>query len=396
MPRLEKRRTLNCGVNISTKGVESPSTHTQVLKLVQLNVGQEGRYGYPRFPSRKDVGGNFDLIVYEEEYYPSASGLFKRYNSYASGYRYGYRGYLVVPAYGGVRNSVHNIDAGAFAAEAYSKMKPTKPDMSLANALFELRELPRQLQQRFTRDLKGAANFWVALQFGWLPLLRDVRSFVNIQRNGQKRLAQLIRDSGRPVRRKVLLSNTETTYDTVSTRSYNAFHKIFLTQMYEDGEPRLDRVGGTKTKIWASARYRYWLPPGPRDVEWTNRMLRRIYGLYVTPSVVYNAIPWSWLIDWFSNLGDVIENMDAGVADRLAADYFYTMASHEVWADSHASTVLQGPNGSETPVRVSAHTVNRETRKTRYRGNPFGLSASSELSPMQASILGALGYSRLF
>jgi len=386
-------KTIFLGHDISAYGDLIPQTVSQ-REIADILVGDYGHYGYPNFPSTGNVGGNFDCIVYKEEYNPSGPVELRRFTDTSQpGYKLGYSGRLAAPPPGSVLDAtIAKPDAAGRFAEAWNKMKPTKPDMSLANALVELRELPRQLQQRFTRDLLGASNFWVALQFGWLPLLRDVRKFVDIQRNGQKRLKQLIRDNGRSVRRRITLLDETQPFGVTSGTTYSAFTNQFVTQMYYT-TPQYRAQGMIYSRCWASAKFRYWLPPGPRDVEWTKKMMRRIYGSYVSPSVVYNAIPWTWLIDWFSSVGDLVEATDMGVADRLAADYFYVMYETGRWRETHSWGTFRGVQGQR--VRVDAFTKNSRVRKTRYQGNPFGLPAGKvPTNPMQLSILAALGYSR--
>jgi hypothetical protein len=270
-------------------------------------------------------------------------------------------------------------------------MKPAQPKMDLLNSIYELKDLPGMLKQRFTPDLMGAGNYWLSLQFGWLPLLRDVRNFVNTQRTAQQTLAQLLRDNGKPVRRRVQLLDDSTS--TITTGTSFGFHPIQAGNYSKN--PRWTQTRTESDRVWASARFRYWLPPGPRDVEWTNSMLRRIYGLHLRPSVVYNAIPWSWLVDWFSNVGAVVSNLDAGVADRLAADYIYLMRERKVSYKRESFSEFYGGD-SKTTFPFSSSAYSEALTQSRVLGNPFGISLSEEsLSAMQWSILGALGLSRL-
>jgi hypothetical protein len=123
-------------------------------------------------------------------------------------------------------------------------------------------------------------------------------------------------------------------------------------------------------------------------------MLARLYGLYPTPSVIYNAIPWSWLIDWFSNAGSLLENLDTGVADRLAADYFYIMRSQEWSQEFVASGEFKKRNGDRFSARATATT--RAYAKSRVRGGPFDPAVlENNLNGKQLAILGALGLSRM-
>jgi hypothetical protein len=123
-------------------------------------------------------------------------------------------------------------------------------------------------------------------------------------------------------------------------------------------------------------------------------MLFRLYGLRPTPSVIYNAIPWSWLIDWFSNAGDIIENLEVGVADRLAADYMYMMRENWGHVERFSTARIYRENGIIADITSTSQRL--LSVKTRVLGDPFGFNTSANnLTGMQLSILGALGLSRL-
>lgn len=278
-------------------------------------------------------------------------------------------------------------------ASMWNQARPAKPSFTALTAIYELREVPQMLRQRFTKDLKGAGNYWLALQFGWLPLLRDIMTFVDTHFNAKKILDQLMRDEGRPVRRGAgLWVEPPTVKHAWTGESYGAFEQVFVTQAYKS-KPRYQFTHTYSEKAWLSARFRYWLPPGPRDWRWKAWMLARIYGLNPRPIDVYNAIPWSWLVDWFSNLGDVIENISGGVEDRLAADYAYGMIRATSNCIMDVTGEFNGP-GSSTSVH-SAQTTYTTSVYHRVRASPFGFSLQdSQLSLMQWSILGALGASK--
>jgi len=209
----------------------------------------------------------------------------------------------------------------------------------------------------------------------------------------QKKLAQLLRDNGKPVRRRVTLADSTTNPSHSSGLSYGNVTPGFVSQFYRKAG-RWTQTDYTQDRVWASCRARYWLPDGPRDIAWKRRMIAALYGLNPTPSVIYNMIPWTWLIDWFSNTGDMISNMDAGVADRLAYDYCYVMREYSVIRKMTGEAHFWHPNQVPCDVSVSSETI--AVSKQRGPGDPFGWNTPQDsLSSMQLSILGALGMSRL-
>jgi hypothetical protein len=196
------------------------------------------------------------------------------------------------------------------------------------------------------------------------------------------------------VKRFVSLSDTSSTTSTSSGVSFGSggCYPGLVTQYFpKNGFSTITQSAGERW--WAEARFRYWLPEGPRDVKWKRNMAARLYGLNPSPSVIYNAIPWTWLADWFSNAGDVVANLDVGVADRLAADYAYMMRSNYCRAQHCLTWHMKRKDGSLLDFVSTTHS--ERSYKTLIHGNPFGFSAKDNLSGMQLSILGALGLSRI-
>jgi hypothetical protein len=60
----------------------------------------------------------------------------------------------------------------------------------------------------------------------------------------------------------------------------------------------------TNRKRWATVRWTPTTLPPQSSKEFRNKAARIVYGLELSPSNVWEAIPWSWLVDWFSNVGD--------------------------------------------------------------------------------------------
>jgi hypothetical protein len=294
----------------------------------------------------------------------------------------------------GIAGTEAVFNSTPWGALAYNRMKPTKPSFQVLNFLAEMRDLPHVLKQRFHfNNLKELGNFHLAAQFGWLSLLRDTQKFVQTQSVLQKRLLWLLKHNGKPVRRKVILSEINSDPVISSGQAYGVLQPVLVTQYYAR-QPTWQLKTWTSSKIWASAQFRYWLPDGPRNIEWTKKMMYRIFGFQPSPSVVYNAMPWTRLIDYFANLGDLIENLEPGVADRLAADYYYLMAETSTNKVQDSVGYFVDPEGN--PFTASATATVTRFRKTRVQGDPFGMNtAQNSLSGMQLSILGALGIARL-
>jgi len=361
----------------------------------ELVDGDYGHLGYPDFPKDKDIGGPFFLRGRKEVWQPVYVG---RINRPGAPLKETYEGWMTPPTIGGALGFVGGklADPTSWGATAYRRMRPDLPSFNGLNALYELKDVPEMLRQRFKPILQDVGNAFLSWKFGWDALRSDCQNLVKTQMSAQKRLAQLIRDNGRPVRRRIMLEDTVLAhpYDNVKTYPVAGMVPVLESQFYGGAEAIHNLFDYRRT--WASAQFRYWLPEGPRDIVWTRRMLANIFGLNLTPDMVYKAIPWSWLVDWFTNAGDVISNMSGGMAGRLAADRYYLMQERGAQYTLQSTQTFFRDDGHDTKFTVTGTNFANWYHKVRMRGDPFGLNTSpNQLSGMQLAILGALGLSRL-
>jgi len=389
-PSIVKSPIEHLGVQTTTGGTVNHVYEGQPEKVAKYLVkGIDGHYGFPDFPRDRNVGGEF--WVHGSQYLCSRVPVSVWTGRSGSTYNWRYNG-IMHPTPLSTPTLSGDLSAAAWGPEAFAKMKPTKPEFNFANALYELREVTKSLRQG-TKQLSDIGNYHLAFEFGWKPLLQDIANLVIAQKQAQQRLKQLLRDNGRPVRRRVLIYENEELISQSNTVSVSIWSPVLNTYYYRNDPSSLNTTV-RKERIWASARFRYWLPEGPRDIRWKKSMLRRLYGLSVSPSVVYNAIPWTWMIDWFTNVGDMVENLDAGVADRLAADYCYVMRDVKVEARRQAQIYLKTLTGK--PIVYHGNSWNSAFSKSRSKGTPFGFNVNeASLSSHQLGILGALGLSKL-
>jgi hypothetical protein len=83
-------------------------------------------------------------------------------------------------------------------------------------------------------------------------------------------------------------------------------------------------------------------------------------GLELTPGQIYNLIPWTWMVDWFSGLGDYIRLMDTITADRSLVNYGF-MTYREInhitagWIGEFVGTHSTNFDGSTDGVHTEHH-----------------------------------------
>lgn len=309
--------------------------------------------------------------------------------------------------------------AQEYGAEAWEALKPSAPDFSAAQELYELRDLVTFHQQAtdFVRTRTAAemkrhgrstvshgSEWYLALQFGWLPVLNSVEKFMKTVHGRKKRFDQLLRDEGKWVKRsrKLKHHNVDESSETFSWndpygRGNGNMAPTHVYQCYMDGTGASGRRS-YKRNVWCVGKFKYFLPSGPRDRAWRWKIYSRIFGLRLTPSQVYAVIPWSWLFDYFADLGHFMDAVSGGVEDRLICDYAYVM-HHQIWTESKTEyqTVFSNANYPDwSASRVSATQTVTVEYKTRAAATVVGFGYNKDnLSPFQQSIIGALGLSRI-
>jgi len=158
------------------------------------------------------------------------------------------------------------------------------------------------------------------------------------------------------------------------------------------------RTRTVETNKWFSASFKYWIPPvstskSPSEEHQARQQLTRIsYGLDLSPSLIWELMPWSWLVDWGTNIGANLSNLSDN-QDNLVAMYAYLMQS-DVITDHYQVTgrYLQSP----TTRAFSAESLLIHEIKQRNQASPFGFGITvPQFNLRQLAILAALGLSRI-
>jgi len=273
-------------------------------------------------------------------------------------------------------------------AEAIYRSAPGQSSANLMQSLVEIRRdgLPSHEVHTWkdrAHIARSAGDDYLNVQFGWLPLVSDIKSTANAVLNFSKIQAQLRRDSGKIVRRKLnLLDDTKSvTTKLADMASANISGIAGIPTNFKDGP--LWKTRTTSHKVWFSGAFTYYLPSlkAMSNVEGQARDAARIFGLNLTPSTIWSLTPWSWAIDFVTDSKEVISNAQRFLSGELVLHHGYIM-EHRSVEDSYF--IEGGPIvGLMTEYKL------------RYKANPYGFGVDfSDLSDFQISILAALGLSR--
>lgn len=287
---------------------------------------------------------------------------------------------------------------------AIAKTIPTKSALDLGTTLGELRmeglpSLPGvQRDIRRIQDLpKGVGSEILNFEFSWKPLISDILGIVKVAAESERILEQYRRESGRQIRRRYEFPDEKetTTFNSdVRTSPYpiiNYYNCSPAGGVYRT----FGMLGGTvqrTSRTWFSGSYRYHIPEykGLRgDIAKWEREANRLLGLSPTPELFWNLTKWSWLVDWFSNFGDVLTNISYLGRDNLVLHYGYMMRETTLRVESE----LHGFNPMTGGIALPSPKTNFSwNRKVRYAASPYGFGLDPGVfTPRQWTILAALG-----
>lgn len=280
-------------------------------------------------------------------------------------------------------------------ATAWNRFKPGKSAADLMQFLVEFRDVPRTLRdtvatfkslKRGLPSKKQLGNDYLTYQFGWMPVVRDLRKFYKAYVGFDKALANAIKFNGKWQRRGGTLSEAS------EELSKFGGNDCFITNMPPWTDVGTMSYSGTSRyteKIWFEGLFRYYVPqPVITSPQFSNQFKAHLFGLEVTPALIWELTPWSWLIDYFANVGDVLSNLTDGPLGDVVAKYAYLMCTSQVSTSCSSSfTACDGAAYSGTAVWLTE-------RKTRIPASRYGFGLSAELSASQLAIIGALGLGR--
>lgn len=309
------------------------------------------------------------------------------------------------------------IDAEPFGPTGFKRAKPQIESADLAQMIGEASEIPRMLQTtaRGLRDVyrglggkpglaispRNVADHFLNHEFGWRPFLRDLKKLLYASQEGRRRLAQVKRDSGKLVRRRVTIRQGDPERNHV-LRTYgpDVYPSLFgqlLKDTQFDGrvcKGYTDYFETVEDRIWFEGAFKYHFPdlakfhPQMRGVQKVLDLMT-IYGLRISPSVLWEVTPWSWLVDWFSTVGDSLDNFSSFAMDAMVAPYAFVMR-HRIIKYTTEACIFTRENGN---LYMSWEAF--ADTKHRAVASPYGFGLTwPDFTPRQLAILAALGISR--
>lgn len=214
-----------------------------------------------------------------------------------------------------------------------------RPSMStranLSVFLYELRDIKRMFDIIPSRHLKRRGkrldgwgdvvreiavygnNAHLNFNFGWKPFVRDVVSTFRGLQSFNERLARFLLNANRELRR----SKGESTSGSL------------VVQKTGLGAHFMAKFTGTHEVSWNSSFYFNYVVPTLSESELRYRAYLDTLGLNVTAANVWAVIPWSFVVDWFVDVGSCL--------DQFSSDWVQPIVNF-VQAGATAKGVIDG------------------------------------------------------
>lgn len=316
----------------------------------------------------------------------------------------------------------------------------TSPVQSMVDLLVSVAEtvhdgLPKPLASAITR--KGVKNRVNVIQsigseylgyiFGISPLLSDIRNTIDALNQCQRILAQWIQNNQRQVRRRRRVPTKSTPsyeYKEASSGTAVGYEAFIANNNHYSGPYPNNHFGGSigssnwkhtrarfqnvKEKITFSSAFEYDLSlllPDDKagllkagrlsDNELQSFLLEYLLGFHpsqVGPELIWNLTPWSWMIDWFTNVGTVLDNLRARTSVGMQTDWAYVKTVQERWVKLN-ETLTDTTNGQ---VVIRSDVEYKQLYVRRIKASPFGFKVGFDsFTTNQISTLAALAAARL-
>lgn len=286
-------------------------------------------------------------------------------------------------------------------ATAISRSSPTNPVFNASTFIGEARQggLPAissvktwkdsvaQFRDSNKRDplwhRPGSSEF-LNYQFGWLPFVSDMQNFVHATKTSTQIMKDLRSGSGKNTREGYHFPETK------SVESGAGNRLLVRPDVVSWGSAASTWYKEAGARMWFNGTFTYYLPMGNSvgdQMDRFNAYANKLYGVRITPEVLWNLTPWTWALDWFGNTGDVLANISMLGNDSLVMKYGYMM--YHNYSRTVTSCGAASNRGGASVVQLS------ETKK-RFGASPYLLFADSgSLTARQGAIVAALGLNRL-
>lgn len=323
--------------------------------------------------------------------------------------------------YGQIGSQINGVNASlgpwptksetdAIASSIMRSYAPTRPSFNLSRFVGELRETPSLLnifnvigKPRSRGEQTGSA--YLTWQFGIAPTVSDLERASNAVLRADELTNQFIRDSSRFVKRYGSRELDRNTHwgDPLAFNKQGSFDLdgIAVQNNYPFSTSQTGPLARSyydiRRTLRAFSTFEYFCgdPDGYLSrMDYYRLKAQQVLGGGLTASTMWELTPWTWMSDWFFDIGSLLDYQqlvaDNGLVQRSGGYIVEELISAEVsMVDNDRTPGVRYFHGTgESQVRY--------TRKTqrRHAGSPYSMALDWDLNDFQWAILAALGATR--
>jgi hypothetical protein len=286
--------------------------------------------------------------------------------------------------------------------------QPNSPNASVAQLLLELRrDLPKiplkDLSKVLTlKDLRQMAGSEVLNSvFGWAPLIRDVQAYcVAVLRSAEVLGRFYEQHASAP--RNWHSGPTTTLKRSLTSSTFNASPAPGTSINWTGSTANRVFIPGSAfstteqntTYGWRfSGAYEYVLVEGSTFLDKMRRFEQDanvLLGTRITPELLWELAPWSWLIDWYAEIGNFIAVNSRLGQDGLVLQYGYLTAL------TTQRTLCTASITDQRGLRHTVKTLYVSSERRRLRALPYGFQVNSmaNLNAPKILVLASIAISR--
>lgn len=263
------------------------------------------------------------------------------------------------------------------ATNAAARTNPSRPVVDVPVNILDLKPSLQNLRRRGADAIdfiRRRGNAYLEYQFMIRPLVGDTLRMLDARSQINRRILEIDNlFDGNGIRKTVQQGTFSTSSD--------------INVTCQSAGTNIQRTFRRQTSIRCSTHVR-WKPttrcglrPSP---EIANALARQaVQGMTIDFSTLWEIMPWSWMIDWFGNVGEYLSSQRNIIPARLTG----------VHPMKHTKTRYECPSYNVGNVSMTPITLIRET-KARFTSSASPVARFGFLNASQMGILAALAASR--
>jgi hypothetical protein len=287
-----------------------------------------------------------------------------------------------------------------------------KADLSILNSVYELKDMKsvpntlhniwnlmrgskiRNVFQTLKQQLQGTSDGYLQAQFNLLPLLSDIAGIQQAIHRTKDKIDRILRDAqtnrvghwSTDIDEYPDITDSSVAYYPLKQPDEMSSAFIQYTAAYLSRQ-----VVNEPSRFHAEMAYRYTL--SAYEVENAQLLgLLDAIGVNLNPRIIWNAIPWSFVIDWVLGVGRYLEdhgttlNLDPLVIIR---GYMWSLRRRRVvYTQRNAVSILPSSNALNTSIAMPA--VNESSYRRHLEDWSSNSLTASGLSLTEISLGAAL------